>query len=104
MRLPRLNLAHVALGWVVFLIGAALVLPPLDSHVQPHPALKALLFVCGTGLIAATFMAAFRYFNEAWGKARNVSNKAAYVVWLSLESLAAIVVLFLLFFGLRRRF
>jgi hypothetical protein len=103
MRKPRLNLANVALSWFVYCVGAALVLTPLDSRLQPHVAFVAVLLVVGAVLAAATAVAALRYFTEAWRKARTVPNRTAYILWLSLETSAAAVVLVFLAYGLMRR-
>jgi hypothetical protein len=93
MRLSRPKLAHVALGWLVFLIGAAWFLPPLDSYIRPKAAMRGLLLACCTVLVIATVVGTFRYFTEAWRKARTVANRTAYILWISLETLAAVVLL-----------
>ena len=45
----RLRIGHLVwIGWMVILIAAAVLLPPLDSRRQPHPAF-ALFVVVGSG-------------------------------------------------------
>jgi hypothetical protein len=92
----RLTLGRIVLAWFAFLWIASLVLPNLDSHARAHPAAKAIV---GTGyvtLFIATPIALFRYFNGAWRKVRTVPNTTAYMIWLSLESVAALGFLVLL--------
>ena len=93
MRLLRVKLSHVALCWLIFLVGAAWLLPPLDSHMPTNAALRALILACCTVLVVATCMGAMRYFTDAWGKAAAVPDRAAYITWISLEGLAAVVLL-----------
>jgi hypothetical protein len=93
MRLQRLRLTHVTFGWVIFLIGAAWLLPPLDSHLSTNAATRRLILTCCTVLVVATCIATVRYFIDAWGKLRAVPNRTAYAAWISLETLVAVVVL-----------
>jgi len=102
MQLPRPNLVQLALAWAALLICSALVLPPLDSHIQPRPAVMAVFLVCGTVLLCATFIAAVRYFTQSWGRVRQVPNRTAYVTWLIVESSAAVAVMLFLIYGLTR--
>ena len=87
----RLTLGKVVVGWAVFFIGAALVLPPLDSHAPISPALKLFILVVSALLVVGTPVATFRYFNEQWRRASAVPNRTPYVLWLSLETTAAVV-------------
>ena len=41
-------------------------------------------------LLVGTPIALITYFNRAWRRAGMVPNRAAYVIWLSLESIAAV--------------
>jgi hypothetical protein len=90
MALPRLTLGKVALAWIVFLWGAALVLPNLDFHAQAHPAVKAILATGYATLLLGTPIALIAYFNQAWRRVDTVPNTTTYVIWLSLESIAAV--------------
>lgn len=89
MALRRLTLGKVALAWIAFLWGAALVLPNLDSHAQAHPAVKVILAVGYALLLVGTPIALIAYFNRAWRRVDTVPNTITYVVWLSLESVGA---------------
>lgn len=89
MPLSRLTLGRVALAWIVFLWGAALVLPNLDSHAQAHPAVKAIVAVGYVLLLIGTPISLIAYFNRAWRRVGTVPNTTVYVLWLSLESIAA---------------
>ena len=94
--LSRLTLGRVALAWFAFLWIAALILPNLDSHAQAHPAAKAIAAAGYATLLVTTPIALIRYFNRAWRRVSTVENKIVYVIWLSLESTAAVCVLGLL--------
>jgi hypothetical protein len=90
MLLSRLTLGKVALAWIVFLWGAALVLPNLDSHAQAHPAVRAIVAAGYATLLVGTPIALITYFNRAWRRVGTVPNTTVYVIWLSLESIAAV--------------
>lgn len=90
MLLSRLTIGKVALAWIVFLWGAAVVLPNLDSHAQAHPTVKAIVAVGYALLLIGTPVALTTYFNQAWRRVGTVHNTAVYVIWLSLESVAAL--------------
>jgi hypothetical protein len=83
----------LALGWLIFLIGAAWLLPPLDSHIRPKAATRGFILACCSLLLFATCVGILRYFADAWKRARTASNRTAYIVWLSLETLAAVALL-----------
>jgi hypothetical protein len=87
----RWRLGHIVwLGWMILLIGAAWILPPLDSRSHPHPvAVMLVLLGCVTFLIL-TCISLSRYFRNAWRNSRTAPNRAEYVIWLTLESLAAV--------------
>ena len=89
-------------GWMVLLIGAAWLLPPLDSRIRPHPASAALIVVCCAGMIAWTCVSLYRYFSRAWRNRRRVPNRTEYVVWLGLETLAAVGVVIAVLYGYSR--
>ena len=60
----------------------------------------AIVTVYGALLLAATPIALFDYFNRQWRRVGSVPNRAAYVLWLSLESIAATAVVGLLAYAL----
>jgi len=99
MLLSRLTLGKVALAWAVFLWCAGLVLPNLDSHAQAHPAVKAIVAAGLATLLIGTPIALATYFNRAWRRVAAVPNRTAYVLWLSLESIAGIGVLGILVYA-----
>jgi hypothetical protein len=88
-----LTLGRIAFAWAIFLWGAALVLPQLDSHTRTHPAVKAIVAVVYALFLIGTSIALATYFNRAWRRVGTVPNRTAYVVWLSLESIAGMGVL-----------
>lgn len=90
MRVPRITLGKVLIAWFVFSLGAALVLPPLDSRAPLHPTQKFVLFLCAALLLVATPVAAVGYFKEAWQRLGSVPNRTSYMVWLGLETTAAV--------------
>ncbi len=90
MLLSQRTLGRVALAWLAFLWGAGLVLPNLDSHAQTHPAVKAILAAGYATLLIATPISLSAYFNRAWRRVGTVSNTTVYVIWIGLESVAAL--------------
>jgi len=84
----RLTLGRIALAWAAFLWCAGLVLPNLDSHTPAHPAVRAIAAIVYALFLVGTPIALANYFNRAWRRVGTVSNRTAYVVWLSLESIA----------------
>lgn len=100
MRAFRLTLGKVTVAGFVFLWAAALILPNLDSHARVHPAVKVIVTVYLALLLGATPIALVDYFNRQWRRVRSVPNRSAYVLWLSLESIAAMGVLGLLAYAL----
>jgi hypothetical protein len=97
--LSRLTLGRVALAWFAFLWIAALILPNLGSHAQAHPATKAIVAAGYVTLLISTPIALIGYFNRAWRRVGAVPNTTAYVIWLSLESIAGAGVLGLLLYS-----
>jgi hypothetical protein len=87
------QLGFVLLAWVVFFLLAALVLPPLDSHLQPARlvywsfVILAVLFILPTAIIVPA------YVYQSWRRLPTVSNRAAYALWVSLESLLFLAIL-----------
>ena len=98
MKVPKLSIGKVAIGWAVLLVGAALALPPIDSHAPVHPVLMGVIVTCCAALIVATPIALTTYFNRSWRRVGTVPNRAAYVTWLTLESIAALGVLAMLMY------
>lgn len=93
-RCPGLRSAGLLLGWFVFLLGAALLLPPLDSHASAQPTVKAAFAVVGALFVIGTLVALMSYFMRAWQRLGTVPNRTAYMVWVGLETVAALFVLF----------
>jgi hypothetical protein len=89
----RLTIGKVALAWVMFLSGAALILPNLDSRAHANPAGKAIVVVGYITLLIGTPIALTNYFNRAWRRVGTITNTTVYVIWLSLESIAAVAFL-----------
>lgn len=88
MTLSRITLGKIALGWGIFLWCAVIVLPNLDSHTRALPVVKAIVAVVYTLFLIGTPIALATYFNRAWRRASTVPNRTAYVIWMSLESVA----------------
>jgi hypothetical protein len=88
MTLSRITLGKIAFAWTIFLWCAAMVLPNLDSHTRVHPVVKAIIAVVYTLFLIGTPIALITYFNRAWRRATTVPNRTAYVIWMSLESIA----------------
>ena len=87
----RNRVGHIIwLGWMVFLIAAAWLLPPLDSRMQPDPVASVVVVAGCAVFLILTCASLYRYFNDSWRKWRDVPNRIEYVVWLSLETLAAL--------------
>lgn len=102
-RLPRINLVSIAISWAVFLVIAALALPPLDSHGTPNATLAHVFAVCAGCLLLATSYGVLMYLITAWRKSATVPNRSSYVVWLGFEtSLAVIAVAAMLYIVMRR--
>jgi hypothetical protein len=73
-------------GWPAILGTAAVILPRdvPDAVAYPIILLTAVWFLL-------TVVALFVYFYRAWKRVGAVSNKAAYIAWLSIESTFALV-------------
>jgi hypothetical protein len=73
-------------GWLVILLSAAIILPRSDvSNAVAYPIilLMAIWFLLSV-------VALFFYFYSAWRRVGAVSNKGAYIAWLSIESMFAL--------------
>jgi len=77
-----------------------MVLPNLDLHTRAHPVVKAIIVVVYTVYLIWTPIALARYFNRAWRRASTVPNRSAYVIWMSLESVAGASVLGILAYAI----
>ena len=88
MTLSRVTLGKIAFGWAIFLWCAGMVLPNLDSHTRAHPVVKAIIAVVYTVFLIGTPIALATYFNRAWRRVETVPNRIAYIIWMSLESIA----------------
>ena len=85
-RLPRVTFVSVAVSWAVFLVIAALALPPLDSSGTPNPTLAHVFAVCGACLLLVTIYGVLVYLISAWRGTATVPNRPSYVVWLGFET------------------
>ena len=81
------HLGFVLLAWAAFFLLAAWVLPPLDSHVRPTPMVYRSVLTLTILLALPTVIVIPAYVYRAWLRFATVPNKAAYGVWVSLESL-----------------
>jgi hypothetical protein len=88
LAVSRVTLGRIALAWGIFLWCVAMVLPNLDLHTRAHPVVKAIIVVVYTLYPIRTPIALATYFYGAWRRASTVPNRTAYVIWMSLESLA----------------
>ena len=90
MTLSRVTLGKIAFGWAIFLWCAAMVLPNLDTHTRAHPLVKTIFAIVYTLFLIGTPIAVTTYFNRAWRRVAAVPNRTAYVIWLTLESIAGV--------------
>jgi hypothetical protein len=88
MTLSRITLGKIAFAWALFLWCAGMVLPNLDSHTRAQPVVKAIVAVVYTMFLIGTPIALATYFNRAWRRVAAVPNRTAYLIWMSLESIA----------------
>jgi hypothetical protein len=74
-------------GWPVILGTAAVILPRTVSNAVAYPIiwLMAIWFLLSVAVL-------FFYFYQAWKRVGAVSNKAAYIAWLSIASVVALAV------------
>jgi hypothetical protein len=88
MALSRVTLGRIAFAWAVFLWCAGLVLPNLDSHTRAHPIVKVVIAVVYIMFFIWTPIALVTYFSRSWRRVAAVPNRTAYVIWMSLETVA----------------
>ena len=95
----QLKVRHIALAWAWLLFGAALVLPTLSLQVRNSRGIKVAIGGYWLLLLIGTPIALVSYFKRAWRKASTMPNRGTtYIVWLSLESIAAILLFAALLF------
>jgi general secretion pathway protein G len=76
-------------GWFLILVGAAIILPPLDSRTISGSAVPILAITAVWLLLTLVVLAA--YFHQAWKRVPLVSNKTTYVAWLIFETACVLV-------------
>jgi len=81
------HLGFVLLAWAVFFLLAGWALPPLDSHLRPTPLVYWGVLTLTILLALSTVIVIPTYVYRAWLKLPTVPNKAAYGLWVGLESL-----------------
>lgn len=86
------QLGFVLLGWVVMLVVAASVLPPLDSHLQPAPLTYWSVVTLTILLAISTAIIVPGYLYQSWLKLPTAPNRTLYGLWLGLESLLLLAV------------
>lgn len=85
MRLKRIRWAPVLFwGWLVILGLAAVILPRTESNTIAFPVLVLLLlwFLLSVGALVV-------HFYRAWRRVGAVPNRAAYIAWMSIETVFA---------------
>jgi len=81
------HLCFVLLGWFAFLVIAAVILSPVDSHVEPGPVTLWSIVTITALLTLYTGVAVPAYLYQSWLRLPTVPNKTAYGLWIGLESL-----------------
>lgn len=99
MNRPRLTFGKIACAWAVLLSGAALILPNLDLHTRSAPTIRLVIAIYWIMLMIGTPIALVGYFNRAWRRSSIVPNRGPYIAWLSLETIAAVFVVAMLFYA-----
>jgi hypothetical protein len=86
MRLKRIRWALVLFwGWLVILGLAAVILPRTESNAIAFPVLVLMLMWFLLSVVTLVF-----YFYGAWRRVGAVPNKAAYIAWMSIETVFAL--------------
>ncbi|MGA2300803.1 MAG: hypothetical protein ABSG77_08935 [Candidatus Acidiferrum sp.] len=85
------NIVLVA-GWVILLLLASLLLPPLDSRVNPGPLLAKSFIVATIALSLYTVVVMFGYFNRSWRRVGLAPNRVEYATWLGFQTALFLVV------------
>jgi len=94
------HLFFAVLGWIVFLLSVALILPPCDSRVPPQPLTYWSIIEIAAGLAIYTAIMVPSYFCQSWRRLPTVPNKISYGIWISFESLVFLAILVWLSFVL----
>ena len=82
MRLKRIRWALVLFwGWLAILGLAAVILPRTESNLIAFPVLVLMLLWFLLSVVALVF-----YFYRAWRRVGAVPNRAAYIAWMSIET------------------
>ena len=87
------HLGFVLLAWVIFLLIAALLLPPLDSHLQPGSIVGWGVVMMAILLALTSMIIVPAYLYRSWLRLPTVSNRTAYGLWISFESLLLLAML-----------
>jgi hypothetical protein len=99
MPLLRLTMERVVFAWGVFLFGAALILPNLSLQTRTHPAVKGIIATYWVLLLVGTPISLTSYLSRAWRRSRTAPNRGTYIVWLGLETMAAVGFVMFLFYA-----
>jgi general secretion pathway protein G len=78
-------------GWLVILVTAAIILPPVDSGGFSRSAVTILALA--VVWLVLTTAALGVYFYRSWQRVSRVSNKATYVAWLGFETVCALALM-----------
>jgi hypothetical protein len=73
-------------GWLVILVSAAIVLPPTNSRVISAMAVPMLVLIW----LLMSVVALGSYFYRGWRRVPVVPNRAAYIAWMSIETVFAL--------------
>jgi hypothetical protein len=86
MKLKQTKLGLVLFGgWLIILLSAAIILPRDVSNAVAYPVILLMAIWFLLSVVALVV-----YFSRAWKRVGAVSNKAAYIAWLSIESAFAL--------------
>jgi hypothetical protein len=86
MRFQRIRWALVPFwGWLVILGLAAVILPRTESKAIAFPLLVLMLLWFLLSVVPLVF-----YFYRAWRRVGAVPNRAAYIAWMSIETVFAL--------------
>jgi hypothetical protein len=78
-------------GWLVILVSAAIILPPVDSKISSVAAIPISVLMLMWLLLSVVALSV--YFYRGWHRVGLVENKAAYVLWMSIETGFAVTAL-----------
>ena len=86
------RLLIVLAGWASSFVLAAIVLPPLDSHIAPKPAAYWSILALVAVLTLCSLIAIPAYLLQQWRRLPTVPNRAAYGIWLGFESMLLVAI------------